>query len=58
MKHRTYKLNSRVKEKVKKDIENMLAIGLMFPIEKVEWVSPIVIQNKKDIEEIRVFVDY
>jgi len=43
---------------VKKDIENMLAIGLMFPIEKVEWVSPIVIQNKKDIEEIRVFVDY
>jgi hypothetical protein len=33
----------RVKEKVKKEIGIMLAIGLIFPVDEVEWISPIVI---------------
>jgi hypothetical protein len=32
-----------VKEKVKREIEKMLEPGLIFAVEEVEWVSPIVI---------------
>jgi hypothetical protein len=58
IRHRPYHLNPRVKEKVKKEIEKMLEAGLIFPVEEAEWVSPIVIQRKKDTEDIRVYVDY
>jgi hypothetical protein len=58
VKHRPYHLKPRVKEKVKKEIDKMLEVKLMFEVEEVEWVSPIVIQRKKCIEDIRVCVDY
>jgi hypothetical protein len=48
VKHRPYHLNPKIKEKVKKEVDKMLAAGLIFPIEEAEWVSPIVIQRKKD----------
>jgi hypothetical protein len=48
VKHRPYQLNPKMKEKVKKEVEKMLAVGFIFPIEEVEWISPIVIQSKKD----------
>ena len=57
-KHRPYHLNRRVKEKVKAEIDKMLKAGLIFPFEEAEWVSPIVIQSKKEKSEIRVCVDY
>jgi hypothetical protein len=56
--HRTYRLNPRVKEKVKKEIDKMLEAGLIFVVEEAQWVSPIVIQRKKDTEDIIVCVDY
>jgi hypothetical protein len=56
--HRPYCLNPRVKEKAKKEIEKMLEEGLIFLVEEAEWVSPIVIQRKKNTEDIRVYVDY
>ena len=58
VKQRPYRLNPRVKEKVKADIDKMLKAGLIFPVEEAEWVSPIVIQSKKEKSEIRVCVDY
>jgi hypothetical protein len=58
VRHRPYHLNPRVKEKVKKEIDKMLEAGLIFAVEEAEWVSPIVIQSKKDTEDIRVCVDY
>ena len=58
VRHRPYHLNPRVKEKVKKEIDKMLEAGLIFPVEEAEWVNPIVIQRKKDTEDIRVCVDY
>jgi len=58
IRHRPYHLNPRVKEKVKKEIENMLEVDLICLVEESEWVSPIVIQSKKDTEDIRVYVDY
>ena len=58
VKHRPYRLNPRVKEKVKAEIDKMLAAGLIFPMKEAEWVSPIIIQNKNDKAEICVCVDY
>jgi hypothetical protein len=58
VRHRPYHLNPRVKENFKKDIDKMLEAGLIFLVEEEEWVSPIVIQRKKDTEDIRVCVDY
>jgi hypothetical protein len=58
IKHRPYCLNLRVKEKFKKDRDQMLVVGLIFPLYKVEWISPIVILTKKGMDDIRVYVDY
>ena len=41
--HRPYHLNPKIKEKVKKEVDKMLAAGLIFLIKEVEWVSPIFI---------------
>jgi hypothetical protein len=43
VKHRPYHLNPRVKEKVKKDIDMILEVGLILPVDKAEWISPIMI---------------
>lgn len=58
VKNRPYKLNPMFKEKVKKEIDKMLASGLIFLVDEVEWVSLIVIRNKKDATKIRVCVEY
>lgn len=36
----------------------MLDAGIIFPVDEVDWISPIVIYNKKDATKIRVCVDY
>ena len=58
MNHQPYHLNLRVNEKVRKEIDKMLAAGLIFLVDEVEWISSISIQGKKDSDEIRVCVDY
>ena len=52
-----YRLNPRYKEKVKDEINKMLAAGIIEPVEESEWVSPMVMQEKKTKGEIRIFVD-
>jgi hypothetical protein len=42
-----YRLNPKVKEKVKREIDKMLEAGLIFAVGEAEWVRPIVIQRKK-----------
>jgi hypothetical protein len=58
VRHRPYRLNPRLKEKVKKEIDKMLEARLIFVVEEAEWVSPIFIQRKKGTEDIKVCVDY
>lgn len=48
--HRPYRLNMRVKEKVKKEIDNMLMAWLIFLVDEAEWVILIIIHNKDAIE--------
>ena len=59
MKKRPYKLAHKYKEIVKKEIDNMLAAGIIYPIDQSEWESTMVIQTKKhDPTKIRIRVDF
>ena len=52
-----YRLNPKYKENVWKELDKMLAIGIIEPVEESEWVSPMVVQDKKNNGEIRIYVD-
>ena len=45
MKKIPYKLAHKYKELVKKEIDNMLATGIIYPIDQSEWESPMVVQH-------------
>ena len=57
VKQHPYRFNPRYKEKVKDEIDKMLATGIIEPVEESEWVSPMVVQEKKTKGEIRICVD-
>ena len=52
-----YRLNPRYKEKVKKELDKMFAAGIIEVVEESEWISHMVIQDKKAKGEIRIYVD-
>jgi hypothetical protein len=56
VKQRPYRLNPKYKEKVKIDLDRMLEAGIIEPVEESEWISPMVVQDKK-IGEIRIYID-
>ena len=59
VKKRPYKLAHKYKEIVKKEIDNMLAAGIIYPIDQLEWASPMVVQPKKhDPTKLRICVDF
>ena len=59
VKKRPYKLAHKYKEIVKREIDNMLAVGIIYPIDQSEWASPMVIQPKKhDLTKLRIYVDF
>ena len=43
VKQRPYRLNPKYKEKVRKELDKMLAAGIIEPVEESEWVSPMVV---------------
>jgi hypothetical protein len=56
VKQRPYILNPKYKEKVKIELDRMLEVGIIEPIEELEWISPMVVQDK-NTGEIRIYVD-
>ena len=59
VKKRPYKLAHKYKEIVKKEIDNMLAAGIIYPIDQSELASPLVVHPKKDDPtKIRICVDF
>ena len=52
VKHHPYKLNPKIKQKVKKELNHMLVVALIFHVKESKWISPIVIKN--DLYNIRV----
>jgi hypothetical protein len=56
VKQRPYKLNLKYKEKVKIELNRMLEAGNIEPVEELEWIKPMVVQDNKT-GEIRICVD-
>jgi hypothetical protein len=56
VKKRPYKSNPKYKEKVKIGLDRMLETGIIELVEESEWISPMVVQDKKT-REIRIYVD-
>ena len=52
-----YRMNPNYARQVKDEIDRLLAVGFIYPIEKANWLSPIVIVPKKN-GKLRVCVDY
>jgi hypothetical protein len=57
VKQRPYRLNLKYKEKVCLELDKMLVAGIIEPVEESDWVSPMVVQEKKQKDEIRICVD-
>lgn len=57
VKQRPYHLNPKYKEKVCVELDKMLTAIIIEPMEEFEWVSPMVIQDKKYKGKIRICVD-
>jgi hypothetical protein len=56
VRQRPYRPNPIYKQKVKEKIDRMLEAGIIEPIEESEWISPMVVQEKKQ-GGIRICVD-
>jgi len=56
VKKRPYRLNPKYKEKVNLELDRMMEEGIIKPVEESEWISPMVVQDKK-ICEIRICID-
>jgi len=57
IKQRPYRLNAKYKEKVHLELDKMLAEDIIEPIKEFDWVSPMVVQEKKQKDEIRICID-
>ena len=57
VKQRPYILNPRYKEKLKLELDRMLDAGIIEPIEESEWISSIMIRDKKTTGEVRICVN-
>ena len=56
-KQKSYNMNPNYAKLVKEEIDRLLRVGFIYPVEKATWISPIVIVPKKN-NKIRVCVDY
>ena len=52
-----YRMNPNYAKQVKEELDKLLNVGFIVPVEKAEWLSPIVVVPKKS-GKIRVCVDY
>ena len=42
---------------MKDELDKLLSVGFIIPVDKVEWLSPILVVPKK-LGKLQVFVDY
>ena len=57
VKQRPYCLNLEYKEKVYLELDKMLAVDIIEPVEEYDWVGLMVVQEKKQKDEVRICVD-
>jgi hypothetical protein len=46
-KQRPYRLNCKYKHKARIELDRILEAGIIEPIDESEWISPMVVQDKK-----------
>ena len=56
MKQQLCLLNPLYKERIKAELDIMLDVGIIEPVEESEWIIPMVVQDKK-IGEVHIFID-
>jgi hypothetical protein len=47
VKQRPYRINPKYKEKVNIELDRMLEAGIIELVKESEWISPMVVQDKK-----------
>ena len=52
---RLYRLNPRYKERVKPELDRMVDVRIIEPIEESEWISPMVVQDKKT-GDVKIYI--
>lgn len=52
-----YRMNPNYAKAVKEELDKLLQVGFIYPLEQVTWLSPIVIVPKKN-GKLRICVDY
>eukprot|EP00253_Pinus_taeda_P005155 PITA_05155 len=57
VKKQPYRLNPKYKEKVREELDKMLTAEIIEPMEESDSVSPMVVQEKKQKDEIRICMD-
>lgn len=57
VKKRLYRFNPKYKKNACLELDKILMVGIIDPMEESNWVSPIVVQEKKQKDEIRICVD-
>lgn len=57
IKKRLYRLNPKYNEKVHLELDKMLVDVIIEPVEESDWVSPMVVQEKKQKDEIGICMD-
>ena len=57
VKQRPYNLNMKYKVKVHLELNKMLMACIIELVEESDWVSPMVVQEKKQKDEIRICMD-
>jgi len=57
IKQRLYCINPKYKEKVRLELDKMLEAGIIELVEESDWVSLMVVREKKEKGEIRISID-
>ena len=52
-----YKKNLNYAKEVKEELDKLLKVGFIFPVEKVTWLSPFAVVLKKN-GKLCIYVDY
>ena len=56
IRQRPYRLNPKYKEKVKVELDKMLDVGIIEPVDESKWINPIVVQDK-NTRRLGIYVD-
>lgn len=57
VKQRPYHLNPKYKEEVPLELDKILTASIIEPVEEYDWIRPMMMQGKKQKDEIRICVD-